>query len=136
MGQSRHNVTHTSVYLVIYTCTVVTYKKQGTCSSSLYFHIHLFLHFISFLNFLFCYFSVYFFLFLFLSISSFFLFSYFYVFIFIYFLTISFLQVRVCLGHYASAGLKDPLRGRDSNKLVGIEITDYATIRYRREKVN
>jgi hypothetical protein len=44
-------------------------------------------------------------------------------------------QVRVCLGHYASRGLKDPLRGKDMHKLVGIEITDSATIRYRREKV-
>ena len=44
-------------------------------------------------------------------------------------------QVRVCLGHYASRGLKDPLRGKDMYKLVGIEITDSATIRYRREKV-
>ena len=46
-----------------------------------------------------------------------------------------YIKARVCLGHYASAGLKDPLRGRDSNKLVGLEVTDYATIRYRREKV-
>lgn len=45
-------------------------------------------------------------------------------------------QVRVCLGHYASRGLKDPLRGKDMHKLVGIEITDSATIRYRREKVS
>ena len=45
-------------------------------------------------------------------------------------------QVRVCIGHYASRGLRDPLKGgRESSKLVGIEITDSATIRYRREKV-
>jgi hypothetical protein len=41
----------------------------------------------------------------------------------------------VCLGHYASRGLRDPLRGGKESKLVGIEITDSATIRYRREKV-
>ena len=43
-------------------------------------------------------------------------------------------KVRVCLGHYASKGLKNPLTGHDTKKFLTIEVTDIATIRFRREK--
>jgi hypothetical protein len=44
--------------------------------------------------------------------------------------------VRVCLGHYASSGLKDPLKSTASaaKKFLTIELTDMATLRFRREQ--
>ena len=45
-------------------------------------------------------------------------------------------RVRVCLGHYASSGLHDPLKGAAAatKKFLTIELTDMATLRFRREK--
>jgi Ca2+-binding EF-hand superfamily protein len=44
-------------------------------------------------------------------------------------------KARICLGHYVTPGFKDPLRSGDAMKIVTIEVTDSATIRYHRQKV-
>ena len=44
-------------------------------------------------------------------------------------------KVLLCLGHYASQGFRDPLRSKDSKRLLTVELIDYATLRRNRRKV-